>query len=63
MSHRDLAELGPVDAVCGGGDVPVVEEHPAALVGGDADMHLGGYQERDIRKGIEDRGQRTEFER
>ena len=31
-SHRDLAELGSVDAVGGGGDVPVVEENPPALV-------------------------------
>jgi len=30
--HRDLAELGSVDAVGGGGDVPVVEENPPALV-------------------------------
>ena len=31
-SHRDLAELGSVDAVGGGGYVPVVEENPPALV-------------------------------
>ena len=31
-SHRDLAELGSVHAVGGGGDVPVVEENPPALV-------------------------------
>ena len=29
--HRDLAELGAVDAVGRRGDVPVVEQHPATL--------------------------------
>ncbi len=37
---RDLAELGLVHAVGGGGHVPVVQQHPAALVRRDADVDL-----------------------
>ena len=36
----DLVQLGPVDTVGGGGDVPVVEEDPATLVGADTNMGL-----------------------
>ena len=48
QDHRDLAQLGPVDTVGGRGDVPVVEEDPAALVGADADVSLPG-QLRELR--------------
>lgn len=36
----DLVQLGPVHTVGGGGDVPVVEEDPATLVGADTNMSL-----------------------
>ena len=36
----DLVQLGPVDAVGRGGDVPVVEKDPATLVGADTNMSL-----------------------
>ena len=48
QDHRDLAQLGPVDAVSGRGDVPMVEEDPAALVGADTDVSLPG-QLRELR--------------
>ena len=36
----DLVQLGPVHTVGGGGDVPVVEEDPATLVGADTNVSL-----------------------
>ena len=36
----DFAQLCPVDAVGGGGDVPVVQQDPATLVGADPDVGL-----------------------
>ena len=38
--NLDLVELGLVDAVGCGGHVPVIQEDPAALVAGYADMNL-----------------------
>ena len=38
----DLVQLGPVDTVGRGGDVPVVEKDAATLVGADTNMSLPG---------------------
>ena len=44
----DLTEFCLVDAVGGGGDVPMVEQNATALVAGDADVDLRIWAEVDL---------------